>query len=68
MPRRRSVVCHSCGTFLRARDSSCESCGSWSPRAKRDFLFKALGLLMAVLGALYLYGVVRGFGAGLIPR
>lgn len=64
MPRRRTIACPSCGTFVRARDTECEGCGAWTARAKRDLMLRGIG----VLGALYIYSVIRGLGATLGPH
>lgn len=68
MPRQRYVVCSSCGTFLRACATECEGCGAWTARLKRDLILRGVGVLGAVLGALYIYSVVRGLGATLVPQ
>ena len=66
MPRRRTIVCQSCGTFVRARDTECEGCGAWTARAKRDLVLRGVGVLGALLAALYIYSVIQGFGATLV--
>lgn len=62
MPRRRSVVCSSCGTFLRARDTECGVCGAWTTRLKQMVFFKGLSVVAALLGALYVWHTLQQFG------
>lgn len=68
MPRRRSVVCPSCGTFLRARDTRCEVCNAWSPRVKQAVFFKGLSVVAALLCGLYVWHAVQQFGAAVVPH
>lgn len=68
MPRRRSVVCSSCGTFLRARDTQCEVCGAWTARLKQAVFFKGLSVVAALLGALYVWHALQQFGATVAPH
>lgn len=68
MPRQRYVVCSSCGTFLRARATECEGCGAWTARAKKDLMLRSVGVLGALLAALYIYSVIQGLGATLAPH
>lgn len=68
MPRRRTIVCQSCGTFVRARDTECEGCGVWTARTKRDLMLRGVGVLGALLAGLYIYSVIRGLGTPLVPH
>ena len=68
MPRRRSVVCTSCGTFLRARDTKCEVCDTWTLRLKLAIFFKGLSVAAALLCALYVWHALQQFGASAAPH
>ena len=68
MPRRRTIVCQSCGTFVRARDAECEGCGAWTSRAQRELMLRGVGVLGALLAGLYIYSIIQGLGAMLVPH
>lgn len=60
--------CSSRGTFLRTRAHEYEGCGAWTVRAKREFLLRGVGVVVALLAAFYIFSLVRGLGATLGPR
>jgi hypothetical protein len=68
MARRRYILCSSCGTFLKARDTHCPGCGAWTAKAKREILGWGASILVALLGALYLYSTAVGLAPTFVPH
>lgn len=67
MPHHRSVICSSCGTFLRARNSACGRCGAWTRQTKNGAILKALTVLTILVVGLYLLNSMDGLRAALSP-